>query len=171
MSHSRRALESPVYSSWRLVWWPAGRRCHALRTLMAIVIPFSILSPPVGCHVGLLVISFSWVPVSARVPISTGDGWPWSSLPLRSLYVPETPSCLSLRGRKDKAAELLQWLRSPQELNTIQREAAERSVFLGCVGSGPLRGQHAQDAHLAVKAPSAAVLNTCGVSHISSYRI
>ena len=26
---------------------------------MAIVIPFSILSPPVGCHVGLLVISFS----------------------------------------------------------------------------------------------------------------
>ena len=120
MSHSRRALESPVYSSWRLVWWPAGRRCHALRTLMAIVIPFSILSPPVGCHVGLLVISFSWVPVSARVPISTGDGWPWSSLPLRSLYVPETPSCLSLRGRKDKAAELLQWLRSLQELNTIQ---------------------------------------------------
>lgn len=47
------------------------------------------------------------------------------TLLIAAYYVPETPSCLSLRGMEDEASESLQWLRGEetdvrQEWNTMQ---------------------------------------------------
>ena len=100
-------------------------KLHSAPIVQHVFFIESSIARTMTSHVGVLVKSS----VSAWAPTSTGSGRPWSSLLLTLLiaafYVPETPSCLSLRGRKNKAAESLQWLRGQetdvrQEWNTIQ---------------------------------------------------
>lgn len=108
--------------------------CSAIVLLVSHVYISEIASPEIrgglcalakmASHVGLLV-SFSlgayldWRRLAMVVTAAP------LTLLIAAFYVPETPSCLSLRGREDEAAESLQWLRGQetdvrQEWNTIQ---------------------------------------------------
>lgn len=108
--------------------------CSAIVLLVSHVYISEIASPEIrgglcalakmASHVGLLV-SFSlgayldWRRLAMVVTAAP------LTLLIAAFYVPETPSCLSLRGREDEAAESLQWLRGEetdvrQEWNTIQ---------------------------------------------------
>ncbi|XP_057368977.1 facilitated trehalose transporter Tret1-like [Daphnia carinata] len=116
--------------------------CSAIVLLVSHVYISEIASPEIrgglcalakmASHVGLLV-SFSlgayldWRRLAMVVTAAP------LTLLIAAFYVPETPSCLSLRGREDEAAESLQWLRGEetdvrQEWNTIQANVRKQKA-------------------------------------------
>ena len=127
--------------------------CSAIVLLVSNVYISEIASPEIrgglcalakmASHVGLLV-SFSlgayldWRRLAMVVTAAP------LTLLIAAFYVPETPSCLSLRGLEDEAAESLQWLRGEetdvrQEWNTIQanvrRQKSSASSYSGAAAA------------------------------------
>ena len=97
--------------------------CSAIVLLVSHVYISEIASPEIrgglcaltkmASHVGLLVSFSLGAYLDWRGLAMVATAAPLTLL-IAAFYVPETPSCLSLRGRDDEAAESLQWLRGEE---------------------------------------------------------